>query len=77
MMFCVLHHPMDAETHNIPPGMEKKKKRSFSVGIRWLGGRILHTTRNIAQIFGGVNSMSHLICMNFVADLLACRHNFS
>ena len=20
MLFCVLHHPMDAETHNIPPG---------------------------------------------------------
>ena len=20
ILFCVLHHPMDAETHNIPPG---------------------------------------------------------
>jgi hypothetical protein len=20
MLFCGLHHPMDAETHNIPPG---------------------------------------------------------
>jgi hypothetical protein len=30
-------------------------KRSFSVEIRWLGGRGLHTTRSITQIFvGGV-----------------------
>jgi hypothetical protein len=23
MLFCVLHHTMDAEAHNIPPGEEK------------------------------------------------------
>ena len=59
---------MDAETH-IPSG--EQKRRGFSVGIRWLGGRSLHTTRSIAHIFLG--SMSRLICMIFVADLIACR----
>jgi len=52
VLFCVLHHPMDAETHNIPPGEQKRK--GFSVGIRWLGGRSLHTTRSIAKVFLGV-----------------------
>jgi hypothetical protein len=32
----------------------KNKNKKFSVGIRWLGGRSLHTTRSIAQIFVGV-----------------------
>jgi hypothetical protein len=51
---------MDAETHI--PYLENKKKRSFSVGDRWLGGRSLHTTRSIAHIFVGVvfNVSSHL-----------------
>jgi hypothetical protein len=39
---------MDAETH-ILPGEQKRK--GFSMGIRWLGGRDLHTTRGIAQMF--------------------------
>jgi hypothetical protein len=29
MLFCVLHHPMDAETHNISPG-ELKQEELFS-----------------------------------------------
>jgi len=41
--------------------LENKIKRGFSVGIRWLGGRGLHTTRTIAQI------------LVFVADLIACK----
>jgi len=60
MLFVLLlHHPMDAETHNIPPG---DKTKSCLVGIRWLGDRSLHTTRTIAQIFVGVvfNVSSHL-----------------
>jgi len=53
-MFFVMHHPMDAETHNIPSGEQKRK--GFSVGIRWLRGRGLHTTRSrIAQIVLGFN----------------------
>jgi hypothetical protein len=70
LLFCVLHHPMDAETHNIPPG---ENVRSFSAGVRWLGGRGLHTTRSIAQIFVEVvfNVSSHLYSL--VADLIACR----
>jgi len=32
---CVLQHPMDAKTDNMGPIWNK----SFSVGIRWLGGR--------------------------------------
>jgi hypothetical protein len=50
-LFFVLHHPMDAKTH-IPSG--EQKRRGFSVGIRWLGGRGLHTTRSITQIFVGL-----------------------
>jgi hypothetical protein len=73
-MFCILHHPMDATTQHTSH-LENKNKRSFSVGIRWLGGKGLHTTRSIAQIFFGdcLCSMSRLICMIFVADLIACR----
>jgi hypothetical protein len=43
---------MDTETHSIPPGEQKRK--GFSVGIRWLEGGGLETTRSIAQIFVGV-----------------------
>ena len=57
--------------------LENKYKRSFPVEIRWLGGRSLHTTWSIAQIFVGLYSMSCLICMNLVADLIACRLEFS
>ena len=34
--------------------LENRERRSFSVGIRWLGGRSLHTTSRIAQIFFGI-----------------------
>jgi hypothetical protein len=37
-----------------------------------LGGRSLHTTRSIAQIFVGLCSMSRLIYL-----ILLCRHKFS
>jgi len=39
---------MDAETHrhNIPS--REQRRRGFSVATRWLGGRSLHITRNIA-----------------------------
>jgi hypothetical protein len=51
------------------------KVKSFSVGIRWLGGTSLHTTRSIAQIIVGLCSMSRLMCIISVADLVACRLN--
>jgi len=56
--------------------LENKNTRSLSVGIRWLGGRSLHTTRSIAQIFVEVvfSVLSHLMIL--VADLIACRHDF-
>jgi hypothetical protein len=40
----------------------EQKRKVFSVGIRWLGGRGLDTVKSIAQIFVGVvfNSTSHL-----------------
>jgi hypothetical protein len=43
--------------------LESTDKRNVSVGIRWLGGRSLHTTRSIAQIFVGIvfNVLSHLL----------------
>ena len=64
MLFYVLHHPMVAETHNIISGEQKRK--GFSVGIRWLGGRGLHTTRSVAQIFVGMvsNASFHLCDFN-------------
>jgi hypothetical protein len=60
MLFCVLYYFMNAETHNISLG--EQKRRGVSVGIRWLGGRALHTTRSVALIFLGVvfNVSSHL-----------------
>ena len=81
MFFCVLHHPMEAEVHT--SHLENKNKRNFSVGIRWLGGRSLHT-RSIAQIFVGVvlDVSSHLYsfccgsdCMKalFFMSAVACR----
>jgi len=65
MLLCVVHHPLDAETTSYL----ENKKRSFSVGIGWLRGRSLRTTRNIAQIFLGVvfNVSSHLL--NFVVEI--------
>ena len=46
----------------------ENKKKSFSVGGRWLEGRSLHTTRSVAHIFVGVvfNVLSHLYGFNFV-----------
>jgi hypothetical protein len=77
MLFCVLHHPLDAETHNTTTShLENTNKRSYSVGIRWLEGRSLHTTRSIAQVFVGLCSMSCLIGMILVADPTACRLSF-
>jgi hypothetical protein len=62
MMFCDVQHPMDAETHNIH--LENKRGEAFQLGLaRWLGGRGLHTTRGIAQLFLGrvvFNVSSHL-----------------
>jgi len=50
MLFCVLHHPKDAKTHL--ENKNKKIREAFQwSGIRWLGGRGLHTTRSIAQKF--------------------------
>jgi hypothetical protein len=41
---------------------QSSSNSSISVGIRWLGGKSLHTTRIIAQMFFGVvfNVSSHL-----------------
>jgi hypothetical protein len=52
-----------------------EKIRRFSAGTRWLGGRSLHTTRSIAQMFVGFVFKSRLMCMVFVADLITCRLN--
>ena len=65
---------MVAETQNIISGEQKRK--GFSVGIRRLGGRYLHTTRSIAQIFVWVVfnvSSPKYVSVIFVADLIACR----
>jgi len=61
---------MDAKTLNIPLG--EREKKDFSVGIRCLGGRSLHTTRSTALIFVGVafNVSSHLYDFCYESD---CR----
>jgi hypothetical protein len=63
------------QRHNTPPGAYNK--RSFSVGIRWLGGRSLHTTRCIALMFlGNVFNISSRL-YDFVASLTACKLSFT
>jgi hypothetical protein len=48
--------------------MEKKVFQGGTGGCE-LGGRRLHTNRNVAQIFWGLlRSMSHLVCIIFVVD---------
>jgi len=59
---------MDAETHNIPSREQKKK-----VGIRWLGGGGLHTSRSYALILLGVVFIVSSHLYGFVTDLIACR----
>jgi hypothetical protein len=52
MLFCVCTTKwMQRHTTS---HLENKNKRSFSVGIKWLGGRSLHTTRSFVHIFAGV-----------------------
>jgi len=62
MLFCILHHPMDAKTHNIPPG---ELKFCFSVGVR----PAHHQEKYCLDICGG--------CVQCLvsADLIACRLN--
>ena len=66
--------------------LEHIDKRIFSMGIRWLGDRSLHTTRNIAQIIVGVVFVVSSQLFNFccrggrlVGHLYGCteRHAFS
>jgi len=76
---------MDAETHDNPPGEQKKERHWHPVGIRWSEGTLwhlagLHTTAQEyrSDIFGGcVQCMTRFICMIFVADLIACKLDFS
>ena len=54
-MFCT-SQLMDAETVSLrhtTSHLANRNKRSISMGIRWLGGRSLHTNRSIAQISVG------------------------
>jgi hypothetical protein len=44
--------------------LEGENRMGFSVGIRWLGGMGLHTTRSIAQIF-----------VEFVFNVSSCLYN--
>ena len=65
-MFRVLHHPMDAETHNILPG------RSFPVGGRWLGGR--NRGQAISHLICMVLVTDLIACrLNFFMSAVACR----
>jgi hypothetical protein len=72
LVFCSAP-PINVTPHN--SHLEKEKRNGLSMGIR-LGGKGLHTTRSIAQLFWGVvlNVSSHLY--NIVA-LMACKLVFS
>jgi len=60
MLFYVLHHPMEVETHNISPGGVREVFRWGSGG--WEAEACTRTTRSIAQILVEVvcNVLSHL-----------------
>jgi len=63
--FCVLHHPMDLETPNIPPGdLNIRKLFSGEAEACTPPGVLL-------RYLWGLYIMSCLICMIFVADLIA------
>ena len=50
-MNSVLHHPMDRMQSHTTFHLEYNKSKCWSMGINQVvGGRRLHTTRNIAQI---------------------------
>ena len=77
-VLCPAHHALSDSMQNHTtsqhlPGEHAEK--GSSMGIRWLGGRSLHTTRSTAQIFVGVvfNVSSYLYVL--VADLIAYRLN--
>ena len=48
----LIHRPPNSLENT--ESLENTDKVSLSVGIRWLGGRSLHTTKSIAHIIGGV-----------------------
>jgi len=64
MLICVLHHPTDAEPHNISPG--ELKGEGLFYGIRCLGGRVLHNSKSHAQILWTIRFV-------FVSDVMACK----
>jgi len=87
MLFCVLHHTV-MQRHTSHLENKRGGGEAYQWGSRgWLGGRSLHTTRSIAQIFVGVvfNASSHLHdfccgsdCMslgrlNYFMNAVACR----
>jgi hypothetical protein len=68
MQFCVLHHPMDAETHN------NKTRGFFQWGSGGWEAGACTPPGVLLRYLWGLYSMSRLI---FVADLIACRLDFS
>jgi len=56
--------------------LENKNKRSFLVGVRWLEGEAYTPTEVLLRYLWGLCSMSRLICMIFVVDLIALSLNF-
>jgi hypothetical protein len=63
MLICVLHQPMDAEIDTQHPTWRINLR---GISHRWLGGRSLHNTRSIGQVFVGavydVSSYLYDIC---------------
>jgi hypothetical protein len=74
VFFHVLHHPMDAETHNTLLGKQKRKASQWGSG-GW-EAEACTPPGVLLRYLWGLNSMSRHICMIFVADLTACRLDF-
>ena len=66
---------MDADTHDIPPG--KQKRKSFSLGIRWLGGRGLHTAHHQEYYSDILRDCVGCLGMISIRNLMACMLNLS
>ena len=80
LVLCLVFCTPNGCRDTIPPPVESTNKVGFSVGIRWLGGRSLHTTRSIARLFVRVvfNVSSRMISMvsgMLFYHFIACPHS--
>ena len=65
---------MDAETHNIPPGLNTIRRVSSGGALTggWEAEACTPPGVLLRYFWGWLCSISRVICMIFVADLIAC-----